>query len=86
MTDNQAEDLLAGPTEGDSVAPPEIDERDGRADALPAQEEFRRPPARFGPAPVEKEPLDRDGRRSFRKLLPTVPSPFQAAADDRKIR
>jgi hypothetical protein len=31
---------------------------DERTDALPQQEEFWRPPTRFGSVPVEKEPLD----------------------------
>lgn len=66
-----------GPVKGDFVAPPEVKERDERADALPAQEEFWRPPTRFGSVPVEKEPLGWDRRKGFRKLFPQVMLPFQ---------
>ncbi len=68
---------LYGPEKGDFIAPPEVDERDERADALPAQEEFWRPPTRFGSVPVEKEPLGWDRRKGFRKLFPQVMLPFQ---------
>jgi hypothetical protein len=34
-----------------------VADADERADALPQQEEFWRPPLRFGSVPVEKEPL-----------------------------
>jgi DNA modification methylase len=66
-----------GPVRGDFVAPPEIVDVDERADALPAQEEFWRPPTRFGSVPVEKEPLGWDRRKGFRKLFPQVMLPFQ---------
>ncbi|MFH1909318.1 MAG: site-specific DNA-methyltransferase [Chloroflexota bacterium] len=66
-----------GPMRGDFVAPPEIVDVDERADALPAQEEFWRPPTRFGSVPIEKEPLGWDKRRGFRKLFPQVMLPFQ---------
>ena len=66
-----------GPVKGDFIAPPEVEERDERADALPAQEEFWRPPTRFGSVPVEKEPLGWDRRKGFRKLFPQVMLPFQ---------
>ena len=66
-----------GPVKGDFVAPPEVEERDEQADALPAQEEFWRPPTRFGSVPVEKEPLGWDRRKGFRKLFPQVMLPFQ---------
>jgi len=66
-----------GPAKGDFIAPPEADERDERADALPAQEEFWKPPTRFGSIPVEKEPLGWDRRKGFRKLFPQVMLPFQ---------
>ena len=79
MTDSHTGDRSAGPAEGDFIAPPEIEERDERAGALPEQEEFWRPPVRFGSVPVEKEPLGWDGRRGFRKLFPTVSLPFQVA-------
>ena len=71
--------MATGPAKGDFVAPPDIEERDERADALPAQEEFWRPPVRFGSVPVEKEPLGWDRRRGFRKLFPQVTLPFQVA-------
>lgn len=68
----------AGPARGDFVVPsvPEGDP-DERADALPRQEDFWRPPVRFGSIPVEKEPLGWDRRRGFRKLFPPVYLPFQ---------
>ena len=52
----------------------EIEER---IEALPEQEEFWRPPTRFGSVPVEKEPLGWDRRRGFRKLFPAISLPFQ---------
>ena len=69
--------LTTGPVKGDFIAPPEVEERDEQADALPAQEEFWRPPTRFGSVPVEKEPLGWDRRKGFRKLFPQVMLPFQ---------
>ncbi len=66
-----------GPVKGDFIAPPEVADVDERADALPQQEEFWRPPTRFGSVPVEKEPLGWDRRRGFRKLFPAVYLPFQ---------
>ncbi len=49
-----------GPDKGQFVAPPETADGDEPTDALPAQEEFWRPPVRFGSIPVEKEhPLRR---------------------------
>jgi len=74
--DKQAE-AVTGPAKGDFIAPPEVEERDERADALPQQEEFWRPPVRFGSVPVEKEPLGWDRRKGFRKLYPAVYLPFQ---------
>lgn len=68
---------FSGPQKGDFIAPPEIEEQDERADALPAQEEFWRPPTHFGSVPVEKEPLGWDRRKGFRKLFPQVMLPFQ---------
>lgn len=68
---------LAGPARGEFVAPPEIPERDEAPDALPAQEDFWRPPVRFGSVPVEKEPLGWDRRRGYRKLYPLVLLPTQ---------
>lgn len=66
-----------GPVKGDFVVPPEIVDVDEQADALPAQEEFWRPPTRFGSVPVEKAPLGWDRRRGYRKLFPQVMLPFQ---------
>jgi len=66
-----------GPRKGEFIAPPEVPDLDERSDALPAQEEFWRPPVRFGSVPVEKEPLGWDRRRGFRKLFPRVLLPFQ---------
>jgi DNA modification methylase len=66
-----------GPQKGDFVLPSEVVERDEREDALPSQEEFWRPPTRFGSVPVEKEPLGWDRRKGFRKLFPQVMLPFQ---------
>lgn len=66
-----------GPAKGDFIVPPEVEERDERLDALPAQEAFWRPPTRFGSIPIEKEPLGWDRRRGFRKLFPQVMLPFQ---------
>ena len=73
----EKEKATIGPVKGDFVAPPEIVDVDERADALPAQEEFWRPPTRFGSVPVEKEPLGWDRRKGFRKLYPQVMLPFQ---------
>ena len=69
--------VAAGPQKGDFIAPPEVEDTDERVDALPQQEEFWRPPTRFGSIPVEKEPLGWDRRRGFRKLFPQVMLPFQ---------
>jgi DNA modification methylase len=66
-----------GPAKGDFIPPPDVEEQDERADALPPQEEFWRPPTRFGSVPVEKEPLGWDRRKGFRKLFPQVMLPFQ---------
>lgn len=66
-----------GPLKGEFVAPPPSDDADEKADALPAQEEFWRPPTRFGSVPVEKEPLGWDKKRGFRKLFPQVMLPTQ---------
>lgn len=72
-----ADKPTTGPVKGDFVAPPEVEDRDEWADALPAQEEFWRPPVRFGSVPVEKEPLGWDRRKGFRKLFPAIYLPFQ---------
>ena len=60
--DDEDQVATTGPAKGDFIAPLDIEERDERADALPAQEEFWRPPTRFGSVPVEKEPLGRGSR------------------------
>ncbi|MDR0535316.1 MAG: site-specific DNA-methyltransferase [Puniceicoccales bacterium] len=67
-----------GPRVGEFVQPPALNaDADERRDALPEQEEFWKPPARFGSVPVEREPLGWDSRRGFRKLFPAVYLPFQ---------
>jgi site-specific DNA-methyltransferase (adenine-specific) len=55
---------------------PPTDEEE-RVEALPQQEEFWRPPVRFGSIPVEKEPLGWDKRKGFYKLFPRISLPFQ---------
>ena len=65
-----------GSLKGDFIAPPEIEDQDERADALPEQDAFWHPPVRFGSVPVEKEPLGWDRRRGFRKLFPRVGLPL----------
>jgi DNA modification methylase len=67
----------AGPAKGEFIPSVEIADVDERSDALPLQEEFWRPPTRFGSVPVEKEPLGWDRRKGFRKLFPQVMLPFQ---------
>jgi len=64
-----------GPLKGDFVPPPVAMEE--TVEALPEQEEFWRPPTRFGSIPVEKEPLGWDGRRGFYKFYPQVMLPTQ---------
>ncbi len=68
---------VKGPVKGEFVPPPEVVDTDERTDALPQQEDFWRPPVRFGSVPVEKEPLGWDRRRGFRKLFPLVSLPTQ---------
>jgi DNA modification methylase len=75
--DKKQRAAVAGPVKGDFIVPPDVVEVDERADALPQQEEFWRPPVRFGSVPVEKEPLGWDRRKGFRKLFPQVMLPFQ---------
>ncbi len=74
-TNNNKE--IKGPQKGEFVPPPEVADTDERIDALPQQEDFWRPPVRFGSVPVEKEPLGWDRRRGFRKLFPLVSLPTQ---------
>jgi len=66
-----------GAVMGDFTLPAELPEADEKSDALPQQEEFWRPPVRFGSVPVEKEPLGWDRRKGFRKLFPQVMLPLQ---------
>ena len=70
-------DEVVGPVKGEFVVPPMQADVDEKADSLPQQEEFWKPPTRFGSVPVEKEPLGWDKRRGFRKLFPVVSLPFQ---------
>lgn len=74
---NNDETALKGPHKGDFIAPPELSDTDERSDALPEQDDFWRPPVRFGSIPVEKEPLGWDRRRGYRKLFPQVMLPTQ---------
>ena len=46
-------------------------------DPLPQQEDFWRPPVRFGSVPVEAEPLGWDRQRGFTKHYPRVDLPTQ---------
>jgi adenine-specific DNA-methyltransferase len=55
----------------------ELVEIDAEPEPLPEQEEFWRPPVRFGSVPVEKEPLGWDRCQGFYKLYPRVSLPFQ---------
>ncbi len=71
------EQTITGPLKGEFIPPPEVADTDERVDALPEQEDFWRPPVRFGSVPVEKEPLGWDRRRGFRKLFPLVSLPTQ---------
>lgn len=75
MPKRDNEERTTGPAKGDFISPPEFKERDERVDALPEQEEFWRPPVRFGSVPVEKEPLGWDRRRGFRSSFPTSRCP-----------
>jgi len=73
----ETEIAIVGPQKGEFISPPEEVDVDERTDALPQQEEFWKPPTRFGSVPVEKEPLGWDRRKGFRKLFPAVYLPFQ---------
>ena len=55
----------SGPTKGEFVPPPEVSDIDEIKEALPEQEEFWRPPARFGTVPVEANPLGWDSHSGF---------------------
>ncbi len=72
------QDAVSGPQKGEFVPPPELNpDAEESRDALPKQEDFWKPPVRFGSVPVESEPLGWDRRRGFRKLFPAVYLPFQ---------
>jgi len=73
--DNEGQ--TTGPVKGEFISPPEEFGAEVTPEALPKQEEFWRPPVRFGSIPVEKEPLGWDRRRGFRKLFPAVMLPTQ---------
>jgi len=66
-----------GPTKGEFVPPPDVSSKEEIEEALPEQEEFWKPPARFGSVPVEANPLGWDSRRGFRKWYPQVMLPTQ---------
>ncbi len=75
---NNASRAPVGPQKGEFIAPPEEMASDAAVpEALHQQEEFWRPPVRFGSVPVEKEPLGWDRRQGFRKLFPEVMLPTQ---------
>ena len=57
--------------------PVPVPDPDPVPEPLPQQEEFWRPPKRFGSIPVEAFPLGWDRRRSFFKLYPRVELPTQ---------
>jgi len=71
------DEKVRGSLKGDFVPPPEVVDTDERTDALPEQEDFWRPPVRFGSIPVEKNPLGWDSRKKFFKLFPLVLLPTQ---------
>lgn len=71
-----ASESLAVIKKSDFIPPPDVRDGDAGMEPLPVQEEFWRPPVRFGSIPVEKEPLGWD-RRGYRKLFPFVSLPIQ---------
>ena len=77
MTIGQPDHQKLNPRKGDFIIPSDTGEVDEHSDALPDQEEFWRPPVRFGSVPIEKEPLGWDRRRGYRKFFPSVSLPFQ---------
>ena len=56
---------------------PDDDVRDDHIEELPQQEEFYRPPVRFGSVPVESEPLGWTRGRQFETHYPRVNLPMQ---------
>lgn len=73
----EVRDKLTSAAKGDFISPPDVADTQEIEEALPEQEEFWRPPARFGSVPVEANPLGWDSRRGFRKLYPQVMLPTQ---------
>ncbi len=73
----KVKNATAGPQKGEFIPPPDVTDADEAVEALPQQEDFWRPPVRFGSVPVEKEPLGWHRRKGFRKLFPAVYLPFQ---------
>ena len=71
MSDEQVRRVSADEFRASSEGDEEVYEQ------LPEQEEFWRPPVRFGTIPVEKEPLGWDRQKGFTKLYPRVNLPFQ---------
>jgi len=69
-------ELCSGPSTGGFLFPSEEEAAEGAVE-LPREEEFWRPPVRFGSVPVEAEPLGWDRRKGFRRLFPPVYLPFQ---------
>jgi len=67
----------SGPQRGDFIPPPLDTDEDATVEALPKQEEFWRPPVRFGSIPVESEPLGWDKKKRFYKAYPEVKLPTQ---------
>ncbi len=66
MSERQEDILQVGPAKGDFVVPPDANGVEANFEtALPEQEEFWRPPTRFGSISVEKEPMGWDRRRVF---------------------
>ena len=56
---------------------PDASQDYGIVEQLPDQEDFWRPPQRFGAVPVETEPLGWDRRQGFQKHYPRVNLPTQ---------
>ena len=75
---SKAKPKVTGPGKGELISPPALNpDADEPRDALPRQEEYWKPPVRFGSIPVESEPMGWDRRRGFRKLFPAVSLPLQ---------
>lgn len=68
---------VSGGQIGDFIAPREVPDYDPDTDKLPAQEEFFRPPVRFGSVPVEEKPLGFDSKKGYKKLFPPIMLPTQ---------